>query len=102
MSLGLGQSVGLDSLCDPTAGGSSDTAIQWASLPRPQEPEPTCMASRASTIQEQGFSGKVAAKIEARQRLSTRAVYKSKWAVFVKWFRSNEVDFWLPSVSSNF
>ena len=38
-------------------------------------------------------SGEVAARIEAPQRLSTRAVYKSKWAIFVKWCGENKVDF---------
>ena len=32
-------------------------------------------------------------------RDSTRAVYKSKWAVFVKWCESNEVDFRSPSMN---
>ena len=41
----------------------------------------------------------IAARIEAPQRLSTRAVYKSKWAIFVEWCRSNKVDFWSPSVT---
>ena len=36
---------------------------------------------------------------EAPQRLSTRAIYKSKWAIFVKWCESNEVDFQSPSVN---
>ena len=57
------------------------------------------MAPRASTIQERGFSDEVAVKIEAPQRLSTGAVYKSKWDVFVKFCRSNEVDFQSPSVT---
>ena len=66
---------------------------------RPQESELTCMAPRASTIQEQGFSDKVATRIEAPQTLSTRAVCKSKWVDFVKWCKSNKVDFWSPSVT---
>ena len=57
------------------------------------------MAPRASAIQERGFSDEVAARIEAPQRLSTRAVYKSKWAIFVKWCESHEVDFRSPSVN---
>ena len=32
-------------------------------------------------------------------RDSTRAVYKSKWAIFVKWCDSHEVDFRSPSIS---
>ena len=42
------------------------------------------LAPRVSTIQKQGFSDEVAERIEAPQRSSTRAVYKSKWAIFVK------------------
>ena len=33
------------------------------------------------------------------KRLLTRAVYKSKWAIFVKWCESNQVDFRSPSVN---
>ena len=33
------------------------------------------------------------------RRRSTRAIYKSKWAIFVKWCDSNKVDFRLPSVN---
>ena len=40
----------------------------------------------------------MAARIEAPQRRSTRAVYKSKWAIFVKWCESNQVDFRSPSL----
>ena len=57
------------------------------------------MAPRASCIQEQGFADEVAARIEAPQRSSTRAVYKSKWTIFIKWCDSHKVDFWSPSVS---
>ena len=49
-------------------------------------------------MQKQGFSDEVAARIEAPPRSSTRAVYKSKWAIFVKWCESNEVDFRSPSL----
>ena len=38
-------------------------------------------------------------RIEAPQRLSTRAVYKSKWAVYIKWCKSNKVDFRSPSLN---
>ena len=53
----------------------------------------------ASAIQKQGFSDEVAERIEAPQRGSTRAVYKSEWAIFVKWCESYEVDFRSPSVN---
>ena len=57
------------------------------------------MAPRTSFIQGKGFSGEVAAQIEAPQRLSTRAVYKSKWAIFVKWCGENKVDFRAATLS---
>ena len=41
----------------------------------------------------------MAERIEAPQRGSTRAVYKSKWAIFVKWCESHELDFRSPSVN---
>ena len=41
----------------------------------------------------------MAARIEAPQRLSTRAVYKSKWTFCIKWCESNKVDFRSPSVN---
>ena len=57
------------------------------------------MVPRTSVIGEKGFATEVAERIEAPQRCSTRAVYMSKWAIFVKWCDSHEVDFRLPSVS---
>ena len=41
----------------------------------------------------------MATRIEAPQRSSTRAIYKSKWAVFVKWCESHKVDFRSPCVT---
>ena len=97
--LGPGQSIDSDPLQPTAAKGSSDTTIQRSSSQEPQQSEYTCLAPRASSIHEQGFSDEVAARIEAPQRSSTRAVYKSKWAIFVKWCDSNEVDFRSPSVN---
>ena len=99
MVLGPGQSFGSDSIHASTAEGSSDTAIQRATSPKPPESGATCLAPRASVMQKQGFSDVVAARIEAAQRLSTRATYKSNWAVFVKWCKSNQVHFRSPSVN---
>ena len=93
--LGPGQSIGSDS----TAGESGDAALQQTPSQESQQSESTCLAPRASTIQEQGFSDEVTARIEAPQRFSTRAVYKSKWAIFVKWCDSNKVDYRSPSVN---
>ena len=49
------------------------------------KPEPTCLAPRATAIEEQGFSESVAARIEAPQRGSTRSIYEAKWTIFTKW-----------------
>ena len=81
--LGPGQSIRSDSLQAPTAKGSGHTAFQQAPSQEPQQSESACLAPRASAIQEQGFSDEVTERIEAPQRLSTRAVYKSKWAIFM-------------------
>ena len=74
------------------------TTIQWSPSQEPLPSKPACVAPRAPSIQEQGFSDEVAALIEAPQRSSTRTVYKSKGAIFVKWCDSNEVDFRSPSL----
>ena len=97
--LGPGQSASSDSIHSATAKGSGDTSLQRTTSPKPLEPEPTCLAPRASVIQRHGFSDEMAARSETPQRLSTRVVYKSKWAVFVKWCKSIEVDFRSPSVN---
>ena len=97
--LGPGQSVSSDSVQAPPSMRSSDTAFQRSRSQQSQQFESTCLAPRAAVIQRQGFSDEVAARIEAPQRHSTRAVYKSKWAIFVKWCDSIKVDFRSPSVN---
>ena len=57
---------------------SGDATVQRSGAQESQQPESPCLAPRASAIQEQRFSDEVAARIEAPQRMSTRAVYKSK------------------------
>ena len=96
--LGPGQYVSANSIQSPSAEGSGDSAIQRD--PSPRSVKSACMAPRTSLIQGKGFSGEVAARIEAPQRLSTRAVYKSKWAIFVKWCEENEVDFRSATLSN--
>ena len=49
-------------------------------------------------LQQAGFSEEVATRIEAPQRRSTRAIYESKWAVFVRWCEEHKVDFGSPSI----
>ena len=97
--LGSGQSVHANPLPAPTPQGARDSASQWPSSQELSQLKSTCVAPRASSIQEQGFADEVAARIEAPQRSSTRAVYKSKWTIFVKWCDSHKVDFRSPSVN---
>ena len=97
--LGSGQSVSADPLSAPSTQGARDSTTQWPSSQKSSQLKPACLAPRASAIQEQHFAEEVAARIEAPQRSSTRAVYKSKWAVFVKWCDAHKVDFRSPSVN---
>ena len=97
--LGSGGSVHTNPFPAPTSQGSGNSTCQWPPAQESHQSKPTCMAPRASTIQEQGFADEVAARIEAPQRSSTRAVYKSKWTIFVKWCDSHKVDFRSPSVN---
>ena len=97
--LGPGKFVGSDSLHSSAGKGPGDSAIQRTSSQELRQSKPACLAPRASAIHKQGFSDEVAERIEAPQRVSTRAVYKSKWAIFVKWCESHEVDFRSPSVN---
>ena len=97
--LGSGQSVRANPIPAPAPQGSGESACQWPPSQKPHQLKSTCVAPRASAIQEQGFADEVAARIEAPQRSSTRAVYKSKWAIFVKWCDSRKVDFRSPSVN---
>ena len=84
MVLGPGDLVGSVSLQPSSSKGPGDATIQRSSSQEPQQSESARLAPRVSTIQKQGFSDEVAERIEAPQRSSTRAVYKSKWAIFVK------------------
>ena len=77
-----------------------NSAVQSDSTQESDQPEPACMASRASCIKEQGFSEAVAARIEAPQRRSTRTVYEAKWSVFAKWCDSHEVDLRSPPLKA--
>ena len=97
--LGPGEFVSSDSLQSPIAKRSGDSTVQRHNSQESQQSEPACLAPRVSAIQKQVFSDEVAARIESPQRGSTRAVYKSKWAIFVKWCESHEVDFRSLSVN---
>ena len=97
--LGPGGPVCSDSLQPSSDKGSGDSTLQRASSQEPSESQSSCLAPRSSAIRKHCFSEEVAARIEAPQRGSTRAVYKSKWAIIIKWCDSNKVDFRSPSVN---
>ena len=88
----LGPSVALNR--DPTATPGVNNFSQTV----PQSSQPPCLVSRSGQLQEPGFSVKVAQRIAAPQRSSTRTIYKSKWTLFQKWSRENSADFSTPSV----
>ena len=96
--LGPGQHVSSNSSLSPKGEEFVNPAIQSVSAQGPIQPEPPCMAPRAEAIQQAGFSEEVAAQIEVPQRRSTRGVYESKWAVFVRWGEEIKVDFRSPSI----
>ena len=98
--LGLGDHVqpGPSKPAQPTQ--PADTALQSDPSQKSDKSKSPCLAPRATTIKEQGFSEAVAARIEAPQRRSTRSVYEAKWAIFTKWCVSNQVDFRSPPVKS--
>ena len=77
---------------------SSDPTFQQGTSQGSDKPKSPCLAPRAQTIKEQGFSSPVASRIEAPQRRSTRTVYEAKWAVFIKWCETSQVDFRNPSI----
>ena len=101
-ALVLGSSGNVQS--DPTVPAQhtkpSVSAIQPGPTQEPVKSESTCLAPRASAIQEQGFSEAVAARIEAPQRGLTRSVYEAKWTIFTKWCLSNQVDFRAPPLKA--
>ena len=97
--LGPRDPVSSDSAQSALGDGSGVTAVQRTSAQESQQSQSACVAPRVTAIQKRGFSEEVAGRIEAPQRVSTRAVYKSKWAIFVKWCKTHMVDFRSPSVT---
>ena len=85
MVLGSGQHVSTDSPKSAESREPLDSTLQSVSSQGPSQSESACMAPRAFAIQQAGFSEEVATRIEAPQRRSTRAIYESKWSVFVRW-----------------
>ena len=98
MLFGSGQHVGPNSPKSSESREPIDSTFQSVPSQRPSQSESACMAPRAFAIQQAGFSEEVATRIEAPQRRSTRAIYESKWAVFVRWCEEHKVDFGSPSI----
>ena len=98
--LGSSGNVQSDPLVSAQPAQSGVPTIQPGPAQEPVQPEPTCLAPRASAIKEQGFSEAVAARIEAPQRGSIRSVYEAKWTIFTKWCLSNQVDFRAPPLKA--
>ena len=96
--LGSDQHVGSDSYSSSKGGEPVNPTLQQLSSQGSPELKSTCLVPRASVIQQEGFSAEVATRIEAPQRKFTRAVYESKWAVFIRWCETNQVDFRSPSI----
>ena len=96
--LGPSQHVSSDSPCTSQSREVVNSTVQSVPAQRSPQPKPARLAPRATAIQQAGFSDKMATKIEAPQRHSTRAVCESKWAVFVRWCEENKVDFRSPSI----
>ena len=99
-ALVLGPSAALnrDPTTTPSVNDPTQTVPQVCVPQQPPAPEPPRLVSRSGQLQEQGFSVEVVERIAAPQRSSTRTIYKSKWALFEKWYRENSVDFSTPSV----
>ena len=98
MVLGSGQHVSTDSPKSAESREPIDSTLQSVSSQGLSQSESACMAPRAFAIQQAGFSEEVATRIEAPQRCSTRAIYESKWSVFVRWCEEHKVDFRSPSI----
>ena len=96
--LGSSGAVSLGPSLPTSATRSGGATVQREPSQGSGRSEPSCLASRVEAIKQQGFSDQVAARIEAPQRPSTRAIYEAKWALFVRWCQSNQVDFRSPSI----
>ena len=96
--LGSGGTVSRPPKTTPTNSLATQTTTEQPIPHSPRVPQPPRMVSRSSILQDQGFSAEVADRIAAPQRLSTRAIYASKWAVFERWCIKQQVDFRAPSI----
>ena len=99
-ALVLGPSAALnrDLTATSSVNNLSQTVPQLCVPQQSTASQPPHLVSRSGQLQKQGFSVEVAERIAAPQRSSTRTIYKSKWALFEKWYRENSVDFTTPSM----
>ena len=98
MVWGSGGSAIPDTHLSPKPSRFSDSTFQRSSSQGSGQSQPSCMAPGAKAIKDQGFSSPVAEQIEVPQRRSTRAVYEVKWAIFVRWCETSQVDFRSTSI----
>ena len=96
--LGPSAALNRDPSTTSSVNNSSHTVPQLCVSQQSTTSQPPRLVSRSGQPQEQDFSVEVAERIAARQRSSTRTIYKSKWALFEKWCRENSEDFSTPSV----
>ena len=81
-ALVLGPSAALNR--DPTSTSSVKNSSQTVPQLYVPQQSTASLVSWSGQLQRQGFSMEVAERIDAPQRLSTRTIYKSKWALFEK------------------
>ena len=96
--LGSGPSISGNSTSVACISKSAQAVKQPGVSQQSAIPQPPCLVSRSEQLQEQGFSSKVAERIAAPQRSSTRSIYQAKWALFEKWCRENSVDVSKPTI----
>ena len=82
--LGPSEALNRDPTSATSVNNSSQTVPQLCVSQQSTTSEPPCLVSKSGQLQEQGFSVKVAERLAAPQRSSTRTIYKSKWALFEK------------------
>ena len=99
MVLGSSGDVSGHTKTTTTHSHSVQTATEQPIPCKPSLPQSPRVVSRSSALKECGFTAEVAERIAAPQRLSTRAIYSSKWTVFQKWCTEEQVDFRNPSIS---
>ena len=96
--LGPGGTVTRSPKTTPTNPITAQTTTEQPIPHSPGIPQPSRLVSRSTILQNLGFTAEVADRIAAPQRLSTRAIYASKWAVFQRWCAHEQVDFRAPSI----